>query len=207
MRLGSTPWATRWFMAACARCSPRSTLKSFFLLVIPRLSQCPSIRTRYCGWARSQAAFASRILTSAGRIAAAAKSKWMSRSSGIGSGARPRSCPHKCVGSRLHRPRPDHRPRQGRPARPCLLGPPSVLRCRDCPRHQPLLRHLERRPLPSTRTGSTRTTRSAKKRAFSCAISSKGRRRQSAPRREGFAQGRAVSSRRKSRLRPLRRSS
>src|ERR1700730_9581205 len=59
-------------MAALARRSPRARLYS----LVPRSSQCPSISVSWSGWALSQAALASRVLASPGRIVDESKAKY-----------------------------------------------------------------------------------------------------------------------------------
>src|SRR5262245_1293527 len=71
-------------MVALARRSPRARLYS----LVPRSSQCPSIRRRSLVFALSQAASHSRICASSGRIAYLSKSKWMSFRSGTAPNSR-----------------------------------------------------------------------------------------------------------------------
>src|SRR5215510_10766018 len=73
MRSACTPRDTRYVCVAFARRSPRARLYS----AVPRSSQWPSIKTSSLGLAVSQAAFASRIFASPGRMSALSKSKWM----------------------------------------------------------------------------------------------------------------------------------
>src|SRR3989442_8329906 len=61
-------------MVDFARRSPRARLSS----LVPRWSQCLSMRTSRSAFALSHAAFASSIFASSGRMSYLSKSKWMS---------------------------------------------------------------------------------------------------------------------------------
>src|ERR1700682_6464879 len=66
-------------MAALARRSPSARLYS----LVPRSSQCPSISVSWSGLALSQAALASSVLASPGRIADESKAKYTARSASL----------------------------------------------------------------------------------------------------------------------------
>src|SRR4030095_9433169 len=74
MRLAWIPWETRWFIVDFARRSPSARLYS----LVPRSSQCPSMRTRLLALDFSHVALPSRVFASSARTSYLSKSKYTS---------------------------------------------------------------------------------------------------------------------------------